>query len=582
MLKPILLMAACLAAPSLVAATEYIEPVDTSAVDIAGWKKGGKALTLSWVSKDHHYRQFATPPQAKCSDTTVTAWRGERLGLEALAVSRKDAGPIRVELSDFRDAKGRAVAMPGSGAMLMRYVWTNDMRACGHVAPDTIPAYTVADVIDLPGTVAELPARSVRPIWCTVEMPRDIEPGRYFATLSLRKADGGKELAKIKLGIDVISRTLPAPEDYAFYLDLWQQPYAVSRYYGVPAWSAEHFERLKPYAELMKRAGQKAVTTILFYEPWGEQSNDKFEPMVETVREPDATWTFGYDVFDRYVEFMATQGIDRAIECFTMVPWQMKFRYLDRATGRYEFLEAPTSSPEYRELWTAAIKALADHVRAKGWFDKTYIYMDERSPEQMRDAIAVAKAAVPDIKMGLAGDYHKELVDVIDSYAFGRNSYLTAEEQAARSAKGMTSLRYTCCSQPEPSQFSNNDPADGAYLPVYATASGYDGYLHWSFQNWNDTPLTDTRWRMFGPGDTYFIYPDGRSSVRYERFAEGVQLSEKIRLLRDAMSAAGDTAGLTALAAALAPIICNGMSASEPSDVIVNDLERAIDLLSRK
>ena len=87
---------------------------------------------------------------------------------------------------------------------------------------------------------------------------------------------------------------------------------------------------------------------------------------------------------------------------------------------------------------------------------------------------------------------------------------------------------------------------------------------------------------MFGPGDTYFIYPDGRSSVRYERFAEGVQLSEKIRLLREAMSAAGDTAGLTALDAALAPIICNGMSASEPSDVIVNDLVRAVDLLSRK
>ena len=172
------------------------------------------------VSKDHHYRQFATPPQAKCSDTTVTAWRGERLWPEALAVSRKDAGPIRVELSDFRDAKGRAVAMPGSGAMLMRYVWTNDMRACGHVAPDTIPAYTVADVIDLPGTVAELPARSVRPIWCTVEMPRDIRARSLLATLSLRKADGGKELAKIKLGIDVIHarfrrprtmRSLPRP-----------------------------------------------------------------------------------------------------------------------------------------------------------------------------------------------------------------------------------------------------------------------------------------------------------------------------------------------------------------------------------
>ncbi len=280
MLKPILLMAACLAAPSLVAATEYIEPVDTSAVDIAGWKKGGKALTLSWVSKDHHYRQFATPPQAKCSDTTVTAWRGERLGLEALAVSRKDAGPIRVELSDFpRRQRAGAVAMPGSGAMLMRYVWTNDMRACGHVAPDTIPAYTVADVIDLPGTVAELPARSVRPIWCTVEMPRDASSpvGHLFATLSLRKADGARA-GQNQTRASTLFTHASGARGLCLYLDLWQQPLRRVALHGVPAWSAEHFERLKPYAELMKRAGQKAVTTILFYEPWGEQSNDKFSP----------------------------------------------------------------------------------------------------------------------------------------------------------------------------------------------------------------------------------------------------------------------------------------------------------------
>ena len=129
----------------------------------------------------------------------------------------------------------------------------------------------------------------------------------------------------------------PKPKDYAFYLDLWQQPYAVSRYYDVPAWSDKHLELLKPYAEYMARAGQKAVTTVLFYEPWGEQSNDKFEPMVETVRESDGTWSFDYTIFDRYVEFMAGQGIDKAIDCFTMVPWEMKFRYLDSVSGEYRF-----------------------------------------------------------------------------------------------------------------------------------------------------------------------------------------------------------------------------------------------------
>ena len=239
--------------------------------------------------------------------------------------------------------------------------------------------------------------------------------------------------------------------------------------------------------------------------------------MVETVREPDATWTFGYDVFDRYVEFMATQGIDRAIECFTMVPWQMKFRYLDRATGVMSSSKRPPLRRNTASCGRRLSKRLPTMSGPRAGSTKTYIYMDERSPEQMRDAIAVAKAAVPDIKMGLAGDYHKELVDVIDSYAFGRNSYLTAEEQAARSAEGMTSLRYTCCSQPEPSQFSNNDPPTAPISPSTPRPAVTTDTSTGRSSNWNDTPLTDTRWRMFGPGDTYFIYPDGRSSVRYER-----------------------------------------------------------------
>lgn len=582
MLKLLLTTAAMIAATvQTMISPNNPEPVDTSTVDKSGWQKRGKALTFSWVSKDQHYRQFATPPSSLCTDTIITAWRGERIGIEALVVSRKAMGPVRVELSEFTDNDGKKITLTGSNAMLMRYVWTNDVRACGYFDVDTIPAYTIADMIDLPNTTVSMPPNSVRPVWCTVEVPRDIAPGRYNATLSLLQAGSDKTLTEIRLGIDVLGSTLPKPKDYAFYLDLWQQPYAVSRYYDVPAWSDKHLELLKPYAEYMARAGQKAVTTVLFYEPWGEQSNDKFEPMVETVRESDGTWSFDYTIFDRYVEFMAGQGIDKAIDCFTMVPWEMKFRYLDSVSGEYRFLDAPTSSSEYKELWTATLQSLAMHLREKGWFEKSYIFMDERGLDQMLDALAVANKAVPDFKMGLAGSYHPELVDALAIYSLGCNSYFSEEELQRRCNKGMVSMRYTCCADPAPGQFSNNDPADSSFLPVYSTAVGYDGYLHWSFQNWNDKPMTDTRWRMFGPGDTFFIYPDGRSSVRYERFVEGIQLSEKIRLLREFMTADGDTQGIQRLENALGPIRSVGMSAAVSSATIVNDLSVAISLLSR-
>lgn len=561
--------------------TGYVEPLDTSEVDRSAWKKSGKTLAFSWVSKDRHYRQFSNPPSTCCTDTTISVWRGERIGLEALVASRKNIGPVKVSLSDFTDVQGRKLSISVSEAKFMRYVWTNDVRACGYFDVDSIPAYTVADMIDLPGTSVEIPDNSVRPVWCSLEIPQDIAPGHYNVRLVLHNADNDRKLAEIKLGIDVSERTLPKAENYAFYLDLWQQPYAVSRYYDVPAWSDEHFKYMEPYADYLARAGQKAVTTVLFYEPWGEQSNDKFEPMVNTVREADGTWSFDFSIFDRYVEFMAAHGIDKAIDCFTMVPWEMSFRYIDRTSGKYDFVRAATSSEEYKELWTDMLRALATHLREKSWFEKAYIFMDERGLDQMMDALAVARAAVPDFKIGLAGVYHPELVNELDVYSLGRDSFFSEEELRNRRKKGFVSTKYTCCADPEPGQFSNNNPSDSAYLPVYATASGYDGYLHWSFMNWNDSPMTDTRWRMFGPGDTFFIYPDGRSSVRYERLLEGVQLSEKIRILRESMKADGDKNGLLELENALIPVRKVGMSNMVPSSTIINELSSRISLLSR-
>lgn len=277
---------------------------------------------------------------------------------------------------------------------------------------------------------------------------------------------------------------------------------------------------------------------------------------------------------------MDRMGINANISCFTMVPWEMKFRYVDQKTGKYEFLEAKTDSPEYRRLWTDFLTDFASHLRKRGLFDKTMIAMDERGLNEMLNAYSVAKSAVPDIKMSLAGSFHKELIDSLDSYTLIKGDFFPADDMQRRLDRGFITLMYTCCATPAPSQFSNSAPADGAYIPVYATATGHDGYLHWSYMNWTDNPLEDTRFHMFAPGDTYFIYPDNRSSVRYERMLEGVQMSEKLRLLRQEIVERNDIQALQRLDNALLPIRSGALNAWYPTSTVVDDLQRAIDELS--
>lgn len=566
---------------NLSAAEPYIEPADTNSFPATEWQAITEPLSMQWVTKDAHFRQRKAPQRLSgITDTTVIAWRGERIGLEALIVAAKEEGPLSVRLSSLSRG-GKKYEAPGSGAAFMRYVITTAYNTCGYPS-DTIPTFTLADMIDLPDARVTMEPMSVRPVWVSVEVPSNLPAGLYTAKVDLMKDGVKKPLKTLTLNVEVADRSLPAPKDYAFYLDFWQQPYAISRYYGVKPWSDEHLRLLEPYADMLARAGQKTVSTILFYEPWGEQSNDKFEPMVETVLLPDSTWQFDYTIFDRYVEWMASRGIDANISCFTMIPWDMNFRYFDKAAGEYRYLKTTTSSREYKQLWTAFLKGLADHTRAKGWFDKTMIVMDERGLPDMLNAYAVAKEAVPDFKMSLAGNYHRELVDSLDSYTVIKGDWFPADVLGRRRDRGFISLLYTCCATPAPNIFSNNAPADGAYLPVYATATGFDGYLHWSFTNWTDHPLTDTRFRMFAPGDTYVVYPDGRSSLRYERMLEGIQMSEKIRLLRAELEAAKDAEGLEMLEQALLPVRTGAMTAYYPTSQVVRDLQMAIERLGRR
>ena len=334
---------------------------------------------------------------------------------------------------------------------------------------------------------------------------------------------------------------------------------------------------LKPYLQLLARSGQKVVSAILFYEPWGDQSHDKFDAMIRTSKDRDGKWHYDYTIFDQWVELCGECGIDEQINCFSMVPWDMTFRYYDEAQGKDVDLKTQTSSQEYKELWTAFLQNFAQHLKAKGWFDKTCIAMDERGLDNMLDAYRIAQEAVPGIKMALAGTHHTELVDKLYDYCIGFGENFSPDELAMRQAKGFKSTTYTCCSNTEPNIFSNSLPAEAAYLPIFCIANNFEGYLHWSWMNWTDNPLTDTRFRLFAPGDTYLIYPGPRSSVRYERFIEGVAMAEKVRILRQEYQATGNTQALNTLNEQVQKFAPAGIPEGQSAASMVNALQKLLN-----
>ena len=484
------------------------------------------------------------------------------------------------------DLKSGSSVIPASAITtnFVRYVMTDELNkdrkgGCGH-RPNKAEwdSSLVADVLDIV-KIQDIKACTTQPIWLNVWVPSDARAGKYKGTLTV----SGKNFQDMKLQveIDVLNRTLPAPQDWAFHLDLWQNPYSVARYYQVPLWSKEHFDAMLPIMKMLANAGQRAITTSIMHKPWAGQTEDHFDSMVTRIKKIDGTWVYSYDVFDKWVSFMMNEvGIKDLISCYTMIPWALTFDYYDEATSRVQFINVKPGDAEYTEYWGSFLKDFSRHLREKGWFEKTAISMDERPMEAMREAIKVIKQADPEFKITLAGNYHPEIQSDLYYLSIPYGHKFPEDVKAERERKGQISTVYTCCSEAFPNTFTFSDPAEAPWTALHAIAGDYDGYLRWAVNSWTADPLRDSRFRTWAAGDTYSIYPGPRSSIRFERLVEGIQDCEKIRILREELTAKGAKGKLDKLNKAVAKFTPEGLSETQQSAAeMVNELNKLLNSL---
>jgi hypothetical protein len=414
----------------------------------------------------------------------------------------------------------------------------NGKGACGH-RPDKTKwdSSMVADVLDI-AQVIDVKAHTTQPVWINVWTPSDAKAGKYKGQLTVSAKDFTTMTLNIEL--EVSKRSLPAPKDWKFHLDLWQNPYAVARYHQVPLWSEAHFDAMRPVMKMLADAGQKVITATIMHKPWNGQTEDHFDSMVGKMKKIDGTWTYDYTVFDRWVEFMQSLGITKQINCYTMIPWYLSFDYIDQATNRVLYVQAKPGDAAYNEYWGSFLTDFARHLRQKGWFYKTTIAMDERGLEAMQEAIKVIKKADAEFKISLAGNYHPEIEKDLYDLCLAFDSQFPADVRAERARTGKISTVYTCCTEARPNTFTFSPPAEAAWLGWHAMAGNYEGYLRWAYNSWTRDPLRDSRFRTWAAGDCYMVYPQGRSSIRFERLIEGIQDYEKIRILQEEFAAKGD------------------------------------------
>lgn len=530
----------------------YEELTDTKPFDSKEkWEKSVSGVRLTWGSTDIRYPKRNVPTlKGQDKNWKTKAWKGERVNAQALIMTTEKIKNATFECSDLRS--GSAV-IPSSAiqASFVRYVMTDELNkdgkgACGH-RPNSAEwdSSMVADVLDKV-KLLDVEACTVQPVWVNIWVPREVKAGKYKGTLTV----SGENLKPMNLQMEVTvsNRVLPEPKNWSYHLDLWQNPYSVARYHQVPLWSKEHFDAMRPVMKMLADAGQKSVTATIMHKPWAGQTYDHFDSMVGKYKSVDGQWSYDYTVFDKWVHFMMDEiGIDKQINCYTLIPWALSFDYIDQATNRVLYVKAEPGDPLYQDYWGSFLKDFAHHLKEKGWFDKTIISMDERSQEAMKAAIQVIKQADPAFKISLAGNYHGEIQADLYDLCIAYGQFFPEDVLKQRKEKGQISTVYTCCSEPRPNTFTFSPPAEATWLSWHALAGNYEGYLRWAYNSWTKDPLRDSRFITWAAGDCYIVYPGGRSSIRMERFIEGVQDYEKVQILRQELTEKGHRSKLAKL-----------------------------------
>lgn len=476
------------------------------------------------------------------------AWRGEKVFAQAVVSSEEELKDVRLSVSDLRNGKS-LIGAENIRLQFVSYVVsdlldTTKYGQCGSREDKSKwGEVLVADVLDINDSMT-VPAGRKQPVWMTVSVPSDARPGKYSGKLTVTSSNAKARSLNVEL--TVADHVLPPARDWAFHLDLWQNPYSVARYENVPLWSEAHFEAMRPVMRMLAEAGQKSVTATIMSRPWNGQTEDAFGSMVTKIRRIDGTWLYDYTIFDRWVEFMFSLGIDRQINCYSMIPWALQFDYIDQATSSPATFQAAPGSEEYNEYWGAFIADFARHLKAKGWFEKTMIAMDERPLESMQAVLGLIRKVEPAFKISLAGNYHEPVIyDIVDfSETFSGKREFPESAKAKRKELGLTTTFYTCCAEAHPNMFVISNPDEAAWLGWFAQAEGYDGYLRWAYNSWTLDPLTDARFRTWPAGDCFVVYPGGRGSVRFSKLVEGIQDFEKVRILRSRWQETGNEAKL--------------------------------------
>ena len=497
-----------------------------------------------------------------------TAWRGDQLNSKVVvATMGRDVTNVQVTASDFTNEQGAVLSADNFDIKWLKEIDANIGRG-----NSSAPVKEFPDMI-YKGGAKDIAANDVQFAWIKINVPEDTQAGTYTGTITV-SADELSEPFVLRYTIEVID--LVQPEAGATDIQIWQHPFSVANYYlglgseptgGISYDLAEDFYFTEEHFNLMRASmeeyvemgGHDAVANIV-EEAWNHQSYYSDPSMVKWTKKADGSWEFDYTWYDAWIVFMIECGVldpengIGQIKCYSIVPWNNQIAYYDEASGETVRESHSPGSDSWKAMWEPFLEDFIQHSKEKGWFEITYISMDERGLSELEPAVEMIESVTDEegnhFKISSALNYaapeYYDFTDRIDDISINLGNASNVQQMKElsehRRELGLNTTFYTCTGD-YPSNFTISDPGDNYWDVWYTMTLGTDGYMRWAWDNFVYDMHGDITYRYWEPGDGWFFYPLEReeadmsetvgfySTPRYELFKQGVRDVAKAKYL---------------------------------------------------
>ncbi len=430
------------------------------------------------------------------------------------------------------------------------------VRFVGYVPVDRptqkLPKDTLRKVPDdfpdplLEEKIIDVKAGESQPIWITVAVPQDAQPGLYSAKVHIAgNVDGSDISAEVPVAVRVFNVTVGKSR---LWVTNWFSMHWRHMEIAPEADSPEYWALLRRYARNMAEHRQNVA---------------KISPLNLarfTIGE-DGKLKIDFSRFDRWVNIFIEEGVIGRIEGGHIgertkgwnSPLGVSIRKIEDGKVVSVWGADPTGD-EADRFHAQFFPALVKHLKEKGWMDRYAQHLAdepcERHVESYRAMVQLVRKYAPGLPILDAGHLTDPFVGQVNIWVpilqrFRKDFTFYQQRQRA----GDEVWFYTCCAPrgEYANRFIEQRLIKTRILHWMNYRYGATGYLHWGYNKWaKDSPFTHTTRPHSGPpylpaGDAWIVYPgrDGPlDSIRHEAMRDGIADYELLSMLGEKDAAA--------------------------------------------